>query len=266
MPARPRHGVAAGGACAAPAFDAALDHAALRFAATGSLPVELVCPITCALLCDPVKTCEGNVYERDAIARCLRRTGTDPVTGAPMFEGTLVSCHHAASGVQAFRIAVARLGPMFAARLAALKPREKDGEGRSEVVGNRGGRDGEPCDERRAGVSDWDGSRPRALAAVDGLDVQVEPFEKSLPSAAAARKAALAAHNNVHTFRSIIATYLDVKRQKNRHPRLVRLTARYRCCHRCWCSRVLCARAARSATVPSPYGQDRRAHLQHSPC
>jgi U-box domain len=126
--------------CAAVAADeAATQHApfdedAIRFVQNGSLPVELVCPLTRALLREPVKTCEGIVYERAAIAACLRQQGrntgigdsgrggalVDPITGTLMDLSTLVPCHHATSAVQAFRIAVARLGPHAAACLSAL--------------------------------------------------------------------------------------------------------------------------------------------------
>lgn len=47
-------------------------------------PLELCCPITCVLLCDPVRTMHGNTYERSAIELWLKDHDTDPMTGAKL--------------------------------------------------------------------------------------------------------------------------------------------------------------------------------------
>ena len=46
------------------------------------LPEELVCPIRCVLMSDPVFTADGQVYEREAIAEWLGDHDTSPLTGA----------------------------------------------------------------------------------------------------------------------------------------------------------------------------------------
>merc|ERR1712048_944080 len=47
-------------------------------------PRHLMCPVTLALLVDPVTTKYGHTYERSAIAEHLERSQTDPLTKQPL--------------------------------------------------------------------------------------------------------------------------------------------------------------------------------------
>ena len=42
---------------------------------------------------DPVATCDGHTYEREAIARWLRQKQTSPLTGAPLTSTVLIPNH-----------------------------------------------------------------------------------------------------------------------------------------------------------------------------
>ena len=48
---------------------------------TSDLPAQLLCPITCAPLLDPVDTSDGHTYERYAITQWLDEHETSPLTG-----------------------------------------------------------------------------------------------------------------------------------------------------------------------------------------
>jgi hypothetical protein len=53
-------------------------------ATTAAPPEAFLCPITHALMVEPVIDPEGNSYERAAIAEWLSRNGTSPVTRAAL--------------------------------------------------------------------------------------------------------------------------------------------------------------------------------------
>ena len=53
-------------------------------------PDEYTCPISCALMVDPVFTASGHTYERDAIATWLRTKQTDPISNARLQNKKLV--------------------------------------------------------------------------------------------------------------------------------------------------------------------------------
>eukprot|EP00588_Corethron_pennatum_P005898 CAMPEP_0194286268 /NCGR_PEP_ID=MMETSP0169-20130528/32182_1 /TAXON_ID=218684 /ORGANISM="Corethron pennatum, Strain L29A3" /LENGTH=406 /DNA_ID=CAMNT_0039032663 /DNA_START=29 /DNA_END=1249 /DNA_ORIENTATION=- len=60
-----------------------------RAGSSGEVPVELVCPITCELMMDPVVTSDGHSFERKAVERWFAQFGEDksprsPVTNAPI--------------------------------------------------------------------------------------------------------------------------------------------------------------------------------------
>jgi hypothetical protein len=48
---------------------------------TAHLPRSVFCPITNMPMCDPVVTCDGFSYERDAIERWFKHKRTSPSTG-----------------------------------------------------------------------------------------------------------------------------------------------------------------------------------------
>ena len=47
-----------------------------------AVPPQYLCPITQAVMQDPVTTADGHTYERSAIERWLRTHDTSPSTGA----------------------------------------------------------------------------------------------------------------------------------------------------------------------------------------
>ncbi len=53
-------------------------------------PEELFCPITLALMRDPVSTCDGQAYERDAITKWLLEHRTSPLTGLELASSALI--------------------------------------------------------------------------------------------------------------------------------------------------------------------------------
>ena len=88
-------GCAAAYVCLAPAAAGQLSTALTAVAAAYSEPPEeLCCPITLALLEDPVVLSDGHVYSRAAIEDWLRRgKGTSPVTGRELASHVLTPCH-----------------------------------------------------------------------------------------------------------------------------------------------------------------------------
>lgn len=57
--------------------------------AAGTIPHDFICPICQDIMEDPVKTCDGMVYERAAIARWLTINPTSPLTGLQLSSVTL---------------------------------------------------------------------------------------------------------------------------------------------------------------------------------
>ena len=53
------------------------------------LPQEVVCPITQAIMSDPVMAADGFTYERAAITDWLEHKDTSPITGAALANTTL---------------------------------------------------------------------------------------------------------------------------------------------------------------------------------
>ena len=72
----------------------------------------LTCPITRALMMDPVVTCEGRAYERSAITSWLRERRDSPCTGALLATTELTPVH-------ALRALAQQLGPAVVAAAAA---------------------------------------------------------------------------------------------------------------------------------------------------
>jgi hypothetical protein len=66
-------------------------------------PDELCCPITCELMDDPVKVCDGFIYDRDAIEEWFQMHDTSPMTNLKLENKTLTPDHTTANLVKAFR-------------------------------------------------------------------------------------------------------------------------------------------------------------------
>lgn len=55
------------------------------------IPAEFICPLTNALMADPVATADGAVYERAAIGQWLKKHDTNPITQRPLTNKILVN-------------------------------------------------------------------------------------------------------------------------------------------------------------------------------
>lgn len=53
-------------------------------------PSDMLCPITCAIMKDPVICSDGNTYERKAIETWLRNNNKSPSTNLPLINKTLI--------------------------------------------------------------------------------------------------------------------------------------------------------------------------------
>ena len=58
---------------------------------TGSTPDHLCCPITLGLYVDPVVTCSGHTFERQAIESWFAQSATNPLTGEALATTNLVT-------------------------------------------------------------------------------------------------------------------------------------------------------------------------------
>jgi hypothetical protein len=54
-----------------------------------AIPQEFICPITLAVMIDPVLAADGNTYERDAIAEWIERVQRSPLTNLPLTNSIL---------------------------------------------------------------------------------------------------------------------------------------------------------------------------------
>ena len=54
------------------------------------VPAELACSISSRYTTDPVRTPNGNLYDRPWIERWIRAAGTDPFTRAPLSRDQLI--------------------------------------------------------------------------------------------------------------------------------------------------------------------------------
>ena len=61
---------------------------------------HFVCPITNAIMINPVFTCDGQTYEKDAIEEWLRTNNTSPLTGARLQTKTLTPNHSLRNAIQ----------------------------------------------------------------------------------------------------------------------------------------------------------------------
>ena len=66
-------------------------------------PKEFVCPITMCLMSDPVRTADGFVYERSAIADWLRGNDTSPMTNAKLASKAVASMNVLRHRIDRFR-------------------------------------------------------------------------------------------------------------------------------------------------------------------
>ncbi len=53
-------------------------------------PSDMLCPITCEIMKDPVICSDGNTYERKAIETWLRTNNKSPSTNLPLVNKTLI--------------------------------------------------------------------------------------------------------------------------------------------------------------------------------
>ena len=56
----------------------------------GSVPEELICPISGEIFVDPVMTCDGHTYERLAIEAWLIKHKTSPITNMNLENKNLI--------------------------------------------------------------------------------------------------------------------------------------------------------------------------------
>lgn len=66
------------------------------------VPHQFRCPITQDLFEDPVKTCDGQIYERKAIETWFESNYTSPLTNLPLSEKTLTPCNRTKFKVDIF--------------------------------------------------------------------------------------------------------------------------------------------------------------------
>ena len=80
------------------------DEADSMVSADSPAPEWMICPLTHAVLADPVLcTGDGQTYERSAITQWLAASGTSPVTGQPLTSLDLLPNHALRSIIQAAR-------------------------------------------------------------------------------------------------------------------------------------------------------------------
>ena len=66
------------------------------------IPAEYLCPITHELMKDPVSTCDGHIYERQAITQWLEKHDTSPVTNLKLENNQLTAIHVIKNQISAF--------------------------------------------------------------------------------------------------------------------------------------------------------------------
>jgi len=91
------------GSCSARHFEVAFDGLS---AVVAPLPQGLVCPITADIMHAPVMTCDGQVYERNAIEAWFRaRQGTQlisPSTNLPLASASLIPLHALRAAIETY--------------------------------------------------------------------------------------------------------------------------------------------------------------------
>ena len=110
----------------------AAGNGAVEASAAAEVPDDYVCPISAAVMIDPVSTLDGFTYERKAITEWLRTKNSSPKTGAKLESKTLIPNHSLRSVIRSFAEALAAQPP------PAVSP---SAPGASER-GGRGGRAG----------------------------------------------------------------------------------------------------------------------------
>ena len=75
---------------------------AVEASAAAEVPDDYVCPISAAVMIDPVSTLDGFTYERAAIKEWLRTKDTSPKTGATLEIKALFPNHSLRSMIRAF--------------------------------------------------------------------------------------------------------------------------------------------------------------------
>ena len=75
---------------------------ALEASAAAEVPDDYVCPISAAVMIDPVSTLDGFIYERAAITEWLRTKDTSPKTGATLESKALIPIHSLRSVIRRF--------------------------------------------------------------------------------------------------------------------------------------------------------------------
>ena len=62
----------------------------MKEAFKGEIPETFYCPITREIFFDPVMTCDGQTYERQAVQEWFKSHDTSPLTGLPLASKTLM--------------------------------------------------------------------------------------------------------------------------------------------------------------------------------
>jgi hypothetical protein len=63
----------------------------MKEAFKGEIPETFYCPITREIFFDPVMTCDGQTYERQAVTEWLKDHDTSPLTGLPLANRNLMT-------------------------------------------------------------------------------------------------------------------------------------------------------------------------------
>ena len=74
----------------------------MEASAAAEVPDDYVCPISAAVMIDPVSTLDGFTYERAAITEWLRTKDTSPKTGATLESKALIPIHSLRNMIRSF--------------------------------------------------------------------------------------------------------------------------------------------------------------------
>ena len=80
----------------------AAGNGAVEASAAAEVPDDYVCPISAAVMIDPVSTLDGFIYERTAITEWLRTKDTSPKTGATLESKALIPNYNLRSVIRSF--------------------------------------------------------------------------------------------------------------------------------------------------------------------
>ncbi len=86
------------------------------------IPQAFLCPISCSIMCDPVKTPNGDTYERESITRWINSVGNDPTTRTSLNTNMLLPNHTLKNEIENWK--KARLASSSAVTLSEAAPEE----------------------------------------------------------------------------------------------------------------------------------------------